>query len=260
MSNNYKQKHAKVQEILNAAEKGGGGGTGGTTDYTDLSNKPSINSVTLSGNKTSSDLGIKEVPTIGQGDTGKLLKANFNSGNPQAEWTTINQVPSSTSSDENKVLTVNSSGTPTWTLPAAPAIEYADYPNIHLEYDSTTQDITGTYEVNYNGFFTIMFNVDYKGLAQYLQSDLEAGLIISFDYGGDYPAEIVNTTLYFPSSTPSSPQFMTNNNITFTIPVKVGDEIAVQLSGISDLTIGGNIAAYTSVQGFGQQYVTTAGD
>lgn len=34
---------------------------GGTSDYTDLSNKPSINSVTLSGNKTSADLGIPEV-------------------------------------------------------------------------------------------------------------------------------------------------------------------------------------------------------
>ena len=36
----------------------GGGGGGGTSDYTDLSNKPSINSVTLTGNKTASDLGL----------------------------------------------------------------------------------------------------------------------------------------------------------------------------------------------------------
>lgn len=34
------------------------GGGGGTTDYNDLSNKPSINNVTLSGNKTSHDLGL----------------------------------------------------------------------------------------------------------------------------------------------------------------------------------------------------------
>lgn len=33
-------------------------GGGGTSDYADLTNKPSINSVTLSGNKTSSDLGL----------------------------------------------------------------------------------------------------------------------------------------------------------------------------------------------------------
>lgn len=33
-------------------------GSGGTSDYTDLTNKPSINSVTLTGNKTASDLGL----------------------------------------------------------------------------------------------------------------------------------------------------------------------------------------------------------
>lgn len=37
---------------------GSGGGGGGTSDYSDLSNKPQINSVTLSGNKTSADLGL----------------------------------------------------------------------------------------------------------------------------------------------------------------------------------------------------------
>lgn len=36
----------------------GGGGTGGTTDYTQLTNKPQINSVELTGNKTSADLGL----------------------------------------------------------------------------------------------------------------------------------------------------------------------------------------------------------
>ena len=35
----------------------------GTTDYTDLDNKPSINSVTLSGNKTSADLGVAGAST-----------------------------------------------------------------------------------------------------------------------------------------------------------------------------------------------------
>ena len=35
------------------------GGSGGTTDYSALTNKPSINNVTLNGNKTSSDLGLQ---------------------------------------------------------------------------------------------------------------------------------------------------------------------------------------------------------
>lgn len=43
-----------------AAESGGGGGT---SDYTALSNKPSINSVTLSGNKTAADLGLSAAVT-----------------------------------------------------------------------------------------------------------------------------------------------------------------------------------------------------
>ena len=35
------------------------GGSGGTTDYTDLSNKPSINDVQLVGNKTAANLGLQ---------------------------------------------------------------------------------------------------------------------------------------------------------------------------------------------------------
>ena len=45
-----------------------GGGSGGTTDYDNLENKPSINSVTLSGNKTTRDLGMIEEVTQAQYD------------------------------------------------------------------------------------------------------------------------------------------------------------------------------------------------
>lgn len=41
-----------------------GAGGGGTTDYTDLANKPSVNGVTLSGNKTSADLGLQSELTF----------------------------------------------------------------------------------------------------------------------------------------------------------------------------------------------------
>lgn len=37
---------------------GGGGGSTGTTNYNNLTNKPSINGITLSGNKTSTELGV----------------------------------------------------------------------------------------------------------------------------------------------------------------------------------------------------------
>lgn len=39
-------------------KKHSGGGGGGTTNYSELSNKPQINGVTLDGNKTSEDLNI----------------------------------------------------------------------------------------------------------------------------------------------------------------------------------------------------------
>ena len=51
-----------------------GGGGSGTDDYNDLSNKPSINSVVLSGNKSLSDLGI--VATDATQSTHGLMSAN----------------------------------------------------------------------------------------------------------------------------------------------------------------------------------------
>ena len=83
-------------------EQSGGGGGGGTSDYNDLNNKPSINSVTLSGNKTPSDLGLgtyskpiggipasdlaSSVPLIPSGGTtGQVLKKSSND-NYAVEW------------------------------------------------------------------------------------------------------------------------------------------------------------------------------
>lgn len=51
------------QTLLGSGNIVVGGGGGGTTNYNDLSNKPSINNVTLSGNKSLADLGIV-IPSI----------------------------------------------------------------------------------------------------------------------------------------------------------------------------------------------------
>ena len=48
---------------LKALKKGGGGG-GGTSNYNSLTNKPQINGVTLSGNKTSADLNIADLSSL----------------------------------------------------------------------------------------------------------------------------------------------------------------------------------------------------
>ena len=58
--------NGKVTEWQYKTFSGGGGG-GGTSDYTDLDNKPQINSVTLTGNKSLSDLGIaaeSDIPDV----------------------------------------------------------------------------------------------------------------------------------------------------------------------------------------------------
>ena len=46
------------------AKKHSGGGGGGTTNYNELDNRPQINSTTLTGNKSASDLGLAAAPVI----------------------------------------------------------------------------------------------------------------------------------------------------------------------------------------------------
>ena len=64
--------------LANWEEVGSGGG--GTSDYADLTNKPQIAGVTLSGNKTLTDLGIQEELTAGDGiviDDGEISTDNM---------------------------------------------------------------------------------------------------------------------------------------------------------------------------------------
>ena len=74
----FKIAHGSIAWVIDVAElymfnssntwvlqevSGGGGGGGGTDNYNALSNKPKINNVTLSSNKTSSDLGLQPAIT-----------------------------------------------------------------------------------------------------------------------------------------------------------------------------------------------------
>lgn len=47
-----------LRKIIDLTPENNGGGGGGTNNYAELDNKPSINNVTLIGNKSLSDLGI----------------------------------------------------------------------------------------------------------------------------------------------------------------------------------------------------------
>lgn len=113
----FKQSHAEIQNILDNA---GSGGSGGTSDYTDLENKPQINSVTLTGNKTTSDLGINEVPAITSSDDNKVLRATYDDAteNSYSSWITPPWIE-----DEGLYFTLNgiriyvASTAPTGTIP-----------------------------------------------------------------------------------------------------------------------------------------------
>ena len=68
-----------ILPLIIRALKNSGGGSGGTTNYNDLTNKPTINGVEVSGNKTSADYKISaDVTAIDHGtaDTTFTLPAN----------------------------------------------------------------------------------------------------------------------------------------------------------------------------------------
>lgn len=65
----------------------GGSGGGGTTDYTDLENKPQVNGVTLTGNKTAAQLGLASASQLPTASTAAPLMdgtASYGSGTTYA--------------------------------------------------------------------------------------------------------------------------------------------------------------------------------
>lgn len=54
------------------AYSGGGGTSGGTDNYAELINKPRVNNVTLTGNKTTADLYLADGSTIYVNDSNKM--------------------------------------------------------------------------------------------------------------------------------------------------------------------------------------------
>lgn len=90
---------------------GTGGGGGGTTDYNDLSNKPAINGTTLSGNKTSHQLGLADenhTHTVSQITDFPTLAAVATSGS-YSDLTGTPTIPTSTSdlNNDSGYITIN---------------------------------------------------------------------------------------------------------------------------------------------------------
>ena len=82
--------------------KKAGGGGGGTTNYSQLSNKPSINSVELNGNKTSSDLSLQDVLVSGTNIKTINNTSILGSGNIDTEIIQYSTMPTASASNEGK--------------------------------------------------------------------------------------------------------------------------------------------------------------
>jgi len=99
---------------------GGGGGGGGTDSYSDLTNKPQINSVTLSGNKSSADLHLQGATTVTTLTTSSTELANntiYNGGELASVTLTL---PATVPADFIAQVEFTSGTTPTtFTAPAA---------------------------------------------------------------------------------------------------------------------------------------------
>ena len=75
---------------------GGGGGGGGTSNYNDLSNRPSVNNTVLTGNKTSAQLGLASSEQGGKADTAiQGIKVNSSTVNPDSNKVVSITVPTS---------------------------------------------------------------------------------------------------------------------------------------------------------------------
>lgn len=93
MATNNKGLDVITLELAKAS--GGGGGGGGTTNYNQLSNKPQINGHTLSGNKTTSELGF-----------GTLASKNSASGSFTPSGSVSVSKASDTTQTVNSIITV----------------------------------------------------------------------------------------------------------------------------------------------------------
>ena len=140
------------------AEQGGGGGGGGTTNYNALSNKPKINNVELSGNKTTQDLipignGLKfneegELESTGSG-SGVVESVNGKTGEVTLNAQDVGALPADTPIPENLSdleedsthRTVTDTEKSTWNGKSDFSGDYGDLTN-KPDIPSNTSDLT----------------------------------------------------------------------------------------------------------------------
>lgn len=163
-----------------------GGGSGGTANYNDLSNKPQINGNTLSGNKTSAQLGLasaSDIPTtlaeLTDDNTHRTVTDTEKAAwNAKADVADIPTVPVKGIKKNNTAITPDASGIVNITVPTT-AAEVSALPDttlygasISLSINTTTYVVTVTLK-DQNG--------DTLGTAQTIDLPLESVVV-----GGSY--------------------------------------------------------------------------
>ena len=127
---------AEALGVGNTLERSGGGGGTVTVNYNDLDNKPQINGVTLTGNKTSSNLSIHEVPS--GGSSGQVL-SKASGTDYDLSWIT----PSGGGGEELEDISSQFTFGGAWTSIVKKAWKYGKLVFFHLEAS------VGSYQANY---------------------------------------------------------------------------------------------------------------
>lgn len=149
-----------------------GGGGGGTSDYTQLSNKPQVNGVTLTGNKSSSDLGIT-LGSLGGVPTTRTVNSKALSSDITLTASDVGALPDTTSIPSKTSDLTNDSGFVTGS-----GSQSANYTSVFTIGNMTV--ITGNAIVNVdaantNCNTTVHFNHTFKYIPVVLTSMLNIG-------------------------------------------------------------------------------------
>lgn len=157
------------QAVIDLTKPSSGGGGGGTDSYSDLTNKPKINSVTLSGNKTSSQLGLQDALVSGTNiktvNSTSLLGSGDVSIPVDEPYTTLTG-SSATLANKNVYGQIIPNGGVTYTLPTVTA-GIDNYCKLFLDTtNSATVGFSGT-TPNPNGVADMQTGHKYIVICQY---------------------------------------------------------------------------------------------
>lgn len=170
---------------------GGGGGGGGTTNYNELSNRPQINSTTLTGNKSASDLGLASASHTHTKSQITDFPSNVSAFNNDAGYVSdisgkVNE-PSSEGT-AGQVLTTDGNGGRTWTtVSGGGGGGTTDYPALSNKPQINGTTLTGNKTAANLGLAAASHShstSDITGLENYVNGliDVKLGVIEDADY------------------------------------------------------------------------------